>query len=163
MVSISRYHEHHWPSFYEVVSVWRHIFPVIEINLLADVYRWHPTPQENLSLLHVLCLRQPLCIILDFFRPSAPALRTGCSEESAVLCFSSARVHIFPALSVLLFHHSFDSMLGIMSREPQTPRKQLKCQKTQEVNKFRACSWVISARNYFQKSTGSLHCRAFHT
>lgn len=116
MLSISRYHEHRWPTFYEVVSVWRQIFPVIEINLLADVYRWHPTPHGNLSLLHVLCLRQPLCVILDFFRPSAPALRTGCSEESAVLCFSSAHVHIFPALSVPLFHHSFESTLGIMSR-----------------------------------------------
>ena len=44
MVSISRYDEHRWFSFYELVSVWTQIFPVIEINLLAEVYRWHPTP-----------------------------------------------------------------------------------------------------------------------
>lgn len=100
MVSISRYHEHCWPGFYEVVSVWRQIFPVIEINLWADVYRCHSTPHRNLSLLHVVCLRQPLCVILDFFRPSAPALRTGCSEESVVLYSSSARVHVFPVLSL---------------------------------------------------------------
>lgn len=99
------YDEHRWSSFYELVSVWRQIFPVIEITLLADVYRWYPTPHGNLSLLHVLCLRQPLGIILDFFRPSTPALRTGCSEDLAMLCFSSARVYIFPALSLCCTTH----------------------------------------------------------
>lgn len=97
MVSILRYHEHCWPGFYEVVSVWRQIFPVIEINLLADVYRCHPTPSREPQ--SFTCSMSEAAIV--HYTRLLQAKRS-CPEDwvfgrvSGIILLFSFCVHVFP-------------------------------------------------------------------
>lgn len=126
------------------------------------MYRSHPNAHRNLNLLHVLYPRQPLYIILNFFRPSSPALRTGYPEHSAQCTSFLHCVRSSETLSPPTWLHVGQNV----RKSPRTPGRQLKWQKDTEVNKFRACSQeLFQPKTTFKtwKSTGSPHYRAFYT